>query len=86
MFVRADAYRNAVALLRDLPPYDQCRHIVQMVYDGSLTHQQGKELLHALVDHEIDAPEQRLWLQPGDRATASAPGSAAPDAHPSPYR
>jgi len=36
-----------------MPPYEQCRHIVWMVYDGSLTHEQGKELLYALVDYEI---------------------------------
>jgi hypothetical protein len=24
-----------------------------MVYDGTLTHEQGKELLYALVDYEI---------------------------------
>jgi hypothetical protein len=55
MMRRAEAFQNAVALLRDLAPYDQCRGIVQMVYDGSLTHQEGKELLHALVDAEMDA-------------------------------
>ena len=59
MIVQAERYRAAVTLLRDLAPYDQCRHIVQMVYDGSLTHEQGKELLYALVDCEIEAPAQR---------------------------
>jgi hypothetical protein len=32
---------------------------VQMVYEGSLTHEQGKDLLYALVDHEIDVSAQR---------------------------
>ena len=59
MIVQAERYRAAVTLLRDLAPYDQCRHIVQMVYDGSLTHEQGRELLYALVDYEIEAPAQR---------------------------
>ncbi len=63
MTVRAQtqAFEAAVTLLRDLAPYEQCRQIVQMVYDGSLTHQQGKDLLSALVDHEIeiDASAQR---------------------------
>jgi hypothetical protein len=59
MIQRAEAFRAAVTLLRDLPPYDQCRHIVQMVYDGCLTHEQGKDLLYALVDYEIDAPARR---------------------------
>jgi hypothetical protein len=57
-----------------------------MVYDGSLTHEQGKELLHALVDHEIEGPEQRLWPETGDPATGFAPAPAAPDARPSPFR
>ena len=56
MIERAEVFRAAVTLLRDLAPYDQCRHVVQMVYDGSLTHEQGKELLYALVDDEIDMP------------------------------
>ena len=59
MVARAEPYKAAVMLLRDLAPYDQCRHIVQMVYDGSLTHDDGKELLYALVDYEIDASAQR---------------------------
>ena len=59
MIAQAQAYQAAVILLRDLAPYEQCRHIVQMVYDGSLTHEQGKELLYALVDDEIDASAQR---------------------------
>jgi hypothetical protein len=54
MSAQPDAFQAAVMLLRDLAPYDQCRHIVQMVWDGSLTQQQGKDLLAALVDHEID--------------------------------
>ena len=53
MRARAEMYQVAIALLRDLPPYEQCHHVVQMVYDGSLTHLQGKELLYALVDYEI---------------------------------
>jgi hypothetical protein len=59
MVAQAEKFKDAVALLRDLAPYDQCRHIVKMVYDGSLTHEQGKDLLYALVDYEIDAPNQR---------------------------
>jgi hypothetical protein len=61
MTVRAQtqAFEAAVTLLRDLAPYEQCRHIVQMVYDGSLTHEQGKELLYMLVDYEIDPSAQR---------------------------
>jgi hypothetical protein len=59
MIGQAEAFRAAVMLLRDLAPYEQCRNIVQMVYDGSLTQQQGKDLLSALVDHEIDASAQR---------------------------
>jgi hypothetical protein len=47
MVARAEAYQAAVTLLNDLAPYEQCRHIVQMVYDGALTHEQGLELLHA---------------------------------------
>ena len=30
--------------------------IVQMTFDGSLTQQQGKDLLSALVDYEIEGP------------------------------
>jgi hypothetical protein len=63
MTARAEAFQAAVVLLRDLAPYDQCRHIVQMVYDGSLTHQQGKDLLSALVDHEIDASAETSLIQ-----------------------
>jgi hypothetical protein len=59
MATQAELYRNAIALLHTLPPYEQCRGIVQMVYDGTLTHQQGRELLYALVEHEIDTPVQR---------------------------
>ena len=59
MSARAQEYQTAVTLLRDLPPYDQCRTIVQMVYDGSLTQQQGKDLLSALIAYEIEAPVQR---------------------------
>lgn len=59
MIARKEAFQDAIMLLRDLAPYDQCRHIVQMVYDGSLTHQQGKDLLCALVDHEMDESAQR---------------------------
>ena len=67
MIERADAIQAAVTLLRDLAPYDQCRHIVQMVYDGSLTDQQGKALLYALVDDEIDAPAQRHRSKSAER-------------------
>ena len=66
MIERTEAFQAAVTLLRDLAPYDQCRHIVQMVYDGSLTHEQGKDLLYALVDDEIDAPA-RLRRATGGR-------------------
>jgi hypothetical protein len=59
MIERAKAFQAAVTLLRDLAPYDQCRHVAMMVYDGSLTHEQGKDLLYALVDDEIDAFAQR---------------------------
>ena len=59
MATQAELYRNAIVLLHALPPYEQCRGIVQMVYDGTLTHQQGKELLYALVEHETDASGQR---------------------------
>ena len=59
MNARADAFQAAVTLLRDLAPYDQCRLIVQMTFDGSLTQQQGKDLLSALVDYEIEASVQR---------------------------
>jgi len=59
MIARAKAHQAAVTLLHDLPPYDQCRHIVQMVHDGSLTHEDGLELLYMLVDREIDAPTHR---------------------------
>ena len=55
MATRVEAYQAAVMLLRDLPPHEQCRHVVQMVYDGSLTHMQGKELLYMLVDYETEA-------------------------------
>ena len=53
MVARVEAYQAAVTLLNDLQPYEQCRHIVQMVYDGTLTHEQGLELMYMLVDHEI---------------------------------
>ena len=59
MIERAEVFQAAVTLLCDLAPYDQCRHVVQMVYEGSLTHEQGKDLLYALVDHEIDVSAQR---------------------------
>jgi hypothetical protein len=66
MIERTEAFQAAVTLLRDLAPYDQCRHVVQMVYDGSLTHAQGKDLLYALVDDEIDTPA-RLRRATGGR-------------------
>ena len=53
MAARAEAFEAAVILLHDMPPHEQCRHVAQMVYDGTLTHEQGKELLYALVDYEI---------------------------------
>jgi hypothetical protein len=53
MNARADVLKAAVILLHDMPPYDQCRHIAMMVHDGTLTHEQGKELLYALVEYEI---------------------------------
>ena len=53
MTARAEVFKAAVILLHDMAPYEQCRHIAQMVYDGTLTHEQGKELLYALVDYEI---------------------------------
>ena len=58
MVARVEAYQAAVTLLHDLPPYEQCRSIVQMVYDGSLTQEQGLQLLYLLVDHEIDASDR----------------------------
>jgi hypothetical protein len=67
MIERAEAFQAAVTLLRDLAPYDQCRHIVQMVYEGSLTHEQGKDLLYALVDLELDAPAQYHGSEGGGR-------------------
>ena len=59
MVARVEAYQAAVTLLNELPPYEQCRHIVQMVYDGTLSHEQGLELLYMLVDDEIGATAQR---------------------------
>jgi hypothetical protein len=59
MNARADAFQVAVALLCDLPTYDRCRLIVQMTFDGSLTQQQGKDLLSALIDYEIEESVQR---------------------------
>ena len=59
MNARADAFQAAVALLCDLPPYDRCRLIVQMTFDGSLTQQQGNDLLSALIDYEIEESVQR---------------------------
>ena len=53
MAARAEAFKAAIILLHDMPPYEQCSEIAQMVYDGTLTHEQGKELLYALVDYEI---------------------------------
>lgn len=53
MVARADLFEGAVALLRDLPAYEQCRHIVQMEYDGHLTHAEGLQLLYLLVDEEM---------------------------------
>ena len=53
MTARAEVFKATVFLPRDMAPYDQCRLIAQMVYDGTLTHEQGKELLYALVDYEI---------------------------------
>jgi hypothetical protein len=55
---QAEAFQAAVTLLRDLAPYDQCRLIVQMTFDGSLTQQQGRDLLSALVEYEIEASVQ----------------------------
>jgi hypothetical protein len=59
MIARAKAHQAAVTLLHDLPPYEQCREIVQMVHDGTLTHEQGLELLYMLVDDEVGVPAQR---------------------------
>jgi hypothetical protein len=58
MTAQAGALQAAVLLLRDLAPYEQCRQVVQMVWDGSLTHEQGKELMYALVDDEIASPRR----------------------------
>jgi len=60
MIARAEAFQAAVTLLRDLAPYEQSRQIVQMVYDGSLTQQQGQDLMSALVDYEIDRSGARV--------------------------
>ena len=60
MIARAEAFQAAVTLLRDLAPYEQSRQIVQMVYDGSLTQQQGQDLMSALVDYEIDPSGARV--------------------------
>jgi hypothetical protein len=56
MIGEAEKYQAAVKLLVDLPPYEKCRHLVQMVYDGTLTREQGLELLHRLVKQNADAP------------------------------
>lgn len=70
MIAQADVYQAAVKLLHDLPPYDQCRHIVQMVHDGSLSHEQGLQLLHVLVDYEMDASnESRFTTAVGPSGT-----------------
>ena len=56
MIAQAEVFKVAVTLLRDLSPYEQCRHIVQMVYDGTFdASSRCKELLYRLVDSEIDA-------------------------------
>jgi len=57
MSAQQELYEAAIKILADLPPYEQCREIVQMVYDGSLTHEQALRLLHLLVEHEMDAAE-----------------------------
>ena len=74
MIARTEAFQAAVALLRDLAPYDQSRQIVQMVYDGSLTQQQGQDLMSALVDYEIDPSGARLSPMPQVRSVTYVSG------------
>jgi hypothetical protein len=54
MIARGEVYQVAAALLRDMAPPEQCRHIVRMVQDGTLTHEEGSQLLDTLVGCDIE--------------------------------
>jgi hypothetical protein len=54
MIARGEVYQVAAALLRDMAPSEQCRRIEQMVQNGTLTHEEGSQLLDTLVGFDID--------------------------------
>ena len=49
---------QALSHLQLLPRHEQCKVIAQMVCDGSLTHQQGKDVLYMLCAGELGLPDQ----------------------------
>ena len=52
MIARREAFELAVTALHGLPPNEECGQIVQMMFDGTLTHDRGKELRCVRVDRE----------------------------------
>jgi hypothetical protein len=49
---------QAFSHLQPLPRHEQCKIIAQMVCDGSLTHQQGKDVLYMLSADELGLSDQ----------------------------
>jgi len=55
---------QAVAALQPLPRHEQCKTLAQMVFDGALTAEQGKDVLYELTAAELAAPfqpEPSMW-------------------------
>ncbi len=55
---------QAVAALQPLPRHEQCKTLAQMVFDGALTAEQGKDALYELNAAELGAPfqpEPSMW-------------------------
>ena len=60
----ATLVERAVAALQPLPRHEQCKTTAQMVFDGALTAEQGKNVLYELGAAELGAPfqpEPSMW-------------------------
>ncbi len=60
----APLVERAVAALQPLPRHEQSKTLAQMVFDGALTAEQGKDALYELNAAELGAPfqpEPSMW-------------------------
>jgi hypothetical protein len=56
---QGEQYRKSVEMLQSLPRHEQSRVIAQMISEGSLTYEQGKDILLLLDPSETETSDPR---------------------------